>query len=330
MLVDLPAPGAYAALVLAGLTQTGANEQAEMAVVLKAAYDMADDGSGVHDLVPAADPARAALVLADEGRHLYTTKSGNEFQVPAGAFGVEPPGSQNPEKPYFDFGGSRHYIDELSPPESLEFDLVREADLALDKAVCDVVVESLAGPAPVSGAVRVDGAVWLTRSPETPTRRDTGRNLFGWQGRGEKPRSDVLADSYDQTTDGAIPTGDTADFNNVYRRSTGFHAPGSLDLTAVPAGALVEVFRNETATGTPAVVARLPGLVMGMRLRVYCGHGPDLAPRWRIVPRADLTPDTLVLRPAAGTAEILWRGHWPAALHPRDRYRAVQIRAGGF
>lgn len=330
MRVTLPGPGAYAALVLAGLTQAGEHEEAVMALVLKAAYDLVDDGNGVHDLVAAGDSARAALVLADEGCHLYTDANGAEHVVPAAAFAVASAGDpDHPGAAYFLLGAKRHYVADLSSPSTLDFDLVREADLALDKAFSDIVVEGLSQTT-TGAAVTVDGSIWFVRAPETARRRDTDRNLFGWQGRTEPPRSTVLSQTYDRDHDGALPHGDTAVFNNVFRRSTGFSAPDGRNQAPLPSGGLVRVFLNQAATGAAAFAVRLPALAMAMRLRVYCGHGPDQAPRWRILPRPNLVPDTLVLRPQKRTAEILWRGRWPAALSPTDTYRAVELRGGGF
>lgn len=329
MNVDLPTSGTHAALVLAGATQTGTVEAAEMAVVLKAAYDLIDDGAGVHDFVPAGDPDRSALVLSDQGTHLFTDASGTHT-IPPVAFGTE--SDDHPTHPgaaFFDHSGVRHYVNELAGAERLEFDLLREADLALDKARTDIVVEGLGGAAAL-GAVQVDGQTWLTRAATTPPARDTNRNLFGWQSRTEPPRQGVLSNTFDPATQGALPDGDTAVFNNVYRRSTGFATPGNRNTAALPSDALVEVFLNDTASGSPTFAARLPKLARAMRLRLFCGHGPDLAARWRILPRPDLTPDTLVLRPESRTAEVVWRGRWPAALASADRYRAVQIREGGF
>ena len=331
MLVDLPTSGTFDALVLSGVAQSGDEESAVLAVVLKAAYDLVDAGTGVHDMVPAADRMRAALVLQDEGTHLFTDANGVHVLDPD-AFGVEPadpevPGSE--DRPYFDLGVTRHFIGDLAAPEGLDFDLRREADVAIDKAEADLFVTGFNEP-DTGGAVRVDGSTWLTRAAGNLGSLDPTRHLFGWHGRRESPRSLALASSYDPDVDGALPDGDTAAFNNAYRRSLGFSAPGSLDLGSVPAGALVEIFRNPAASGSPDFVVRLPDLTMGYRLRVYCGHGPDRARRWRIVPRGDLLPDTLLLRPGAASAEILWRGRWPANVHPQDRYRSVQIRAGGF
>jgi hypothetical protein len=327
MQVELPAPGAYAALVLAGSTQTGSQEHDVMAVVLKAAYDLVADAAGVLDLAPAADPDRAALVLADQGRHRYTDAHGVVHVIPPESLGVTGPGDPHPGQAFFELDGVRHVVADLRPPESLDFDLVRESDLALDKARTDVVVEGLSHNT-TGAAITVDGTTWLRRAAGTVLRDDTDRNLFGWQGRGEVPRRDVLSHSYRPATDGALPDGDTADFNNVYRRSTGFTTPGDRNRSPLPSGGLLRVFANPAATGVPMHTVRLPPLRMGCRLRIFCGHGPDRPPRWRIVPLADLVADTLVLRPERGAAEILWRGRWPAASAAADRYRAVQLRKG--
>jgi hypothetical protein len=40
--------------------------------------------------------------------------------------------------------------------------------------------------------------------------------------------------------------------------------------------------------------------------------------------------DTLVLRPDAARAEVIWRANWPWDDEPADRYRAVRVSEGGI
>ncbi len=315
MLIDLPTAGTFDALVLAGTLSDGSTEAEEMAVVLKAAYDLVDDGSGVRRFEPAADTSAADLVLADQGRYLYSDPDGTRV-IPAGDFGVDT--TADPPRAFLMLDGERVFVDDIVDDGDLDlvFDLQREADLALAKERTDVVVEGMAGVA--DAAVAIDEHLWLRRQSPAAPRFDVARNVFGWQGRDEQPRRDDAADD------------DTIALGNAYRRTPGFNTPSSLNTAPLPSAVAVEVFGNATGTGTATIAARLPDLRMGLRLRVYCGHGPDEPPRWRIVPRPDLVPDTLVLRPDSFTAEICWRGRWPADLEPTDAYRSVQIRAGGF
>jgi hypothetical protein len=323
MRVDLPTPGAYDALVLLGALSDADGSPEQMAVVLKAAYSLVDDGSGTHRMEPSTDPTAASLVLRDVGRHLYDDGT-TTTEVPPEAFGVDEPDPAHPDDPprrWFTVGATTHYVADVvaDGDRHLLFDLMHEADLALAKQCTDVVVEGGGG---AEAAVEIAGETWLTRDfPVDPAAdpdshpADVTRNLFGWQARQEEPRSDAS---------------DWLALANVYRRTTGFQTPGDHNVGALPSGATVEVFDNAEGSGDPTLSVRLPDLHMGLRLRVYCGHGPDEAPRWRIVPRPDLVPDTLVLSPGDLTAEICWRQHWSLAGEETDAYRSVQIRAGGF
>lgn len=310
MRIDLPA-GPYDALVLSGTLSDGSSTSAAMAVVLKCAYDLVDDGSGEHRMEPATNAAEAALVVADDGRYLYTDGTGTH-EIPAEAFGVD--ATFEPPKAFFMVNGSKVWLADAG--DDLVYDLLRESDLALAKEVTDIVVEGMAGTP--NAVVVVGDAIWLRRQSPAAGPPDVQRNVFGWQARSEQPRL------------GDVQAGDTVALGNVYRRTSGFDVPSPRGASPLPTGGLVELFDNASGTGEPTWSARLPELRMGLRLRVYCGHGPDEPPRWRIVPLADLTPDTLVIRPDTDTAEICWRGRWAADLEPEDAYRSVQVRAGGF
>jgi hypothetical protein len=326
MRVDLPTPGAYDALVLSGALSDAPNASAQMAVVLKAAYDLVEDGTGTRRMEPAADRA-AALVLADEGRYLYPNPEHDptspdpdipeKVEIPGPDFGFVK-NADDTKRFFFMLGGAQHWIEDAG--DDLVYDFKRESDLALAKQRTDVVVVGGGG---AEAAVRIAGNTWLTRSfPVDPATDpdshppDVTRNLFGWQARQEEPRSDDMSD--------------WVALANAYRRTTGFQTPGDRNVVELPSGATVELFANAAGSGDPTLSVRLPDLEMGLRLRVFCGHGPDEAPHWRIVPREDLVPDTLVLRPEDQTAEICWRRHWSLTGERIDAYRSVQIRAGGF
>lgn len=209
-----------------------------------------------------------------------------------------------------------------------DFDFLRESDIAVEKARTDIVVEGFTSGA-AGGVVRVDGTDWLSRSHTAAAGEDTAGNLFGWQWRSEDPRalSDVVVPQ-------KLPPDYAPVFNNFYRRTTGFGAPGNA--APLPAGGLVEVFRTDTATDTPFAF-RLPGITLSARLRVACDDCPDVAPRWRIADVLPMRLDTLVVAPAPdaahperpqGTAALLWRATWTWDDYPKDRLRAVQILRG--
>jgi hypothetical protein len=332
MRVDLLSPGPYDALVLRGAPSDAADAPEQMAVVLKGAYDLVEEAPAEYRMEPAADPSAAALIVADDGRCLYPNPDHDSdhpdpaiprfVEIPTSAFGSVPR-PDGTERFFFRLGTDQLWVDEVG--EDLVYDLKREADLAMGKSVADVVVHGWG--ASTDAAVVVDHHTWLTRDlPEDLALHaddyppDVTRHVFGWQARGEGARAQAAED------------GDAVAHANVYRRTTGFGSPHLG--TALPSAGLVEVHTDShdptASDGEPALSVRLPDLDVGLRLRVYCGHGPDEAPRWRIVPRDDLVPDTLVLRPGQHRAEICWRQRWSLADQDPDSYRSVQIRAGGF
>jgi hypothetical protein len=206
------------------------------------------------------------------------------------------------------------------------FEPVREADTALEKERTDVVVEGhVAGFS--GGTVRVDGEDWMVRDGPGVTSPDTARNLFGWLARGEEPRA--VGDEDTALLPGSnLPETYHAGINNVHRRGGPFRTPGDRNRAPLPSGATVEIFTTPGPTGD-AYAFTLPDLTLSARLRAYCGHGSDEAPYWRIVATLPLVPDTLVVAPDEDRATVLWRARWDHALQPADRWRAVQILAGG-
>lgn len=68
MILQTPDPEAFGAALVTGWTQLGIDESFKGAVILKAAYDLTDPGGGdPFGMALAGDPARAAVVYADEG-----------------------------------------------------------------------------------------------------------------------------------------------------------------------------------------------------------------------------------------------------------------------
>lgn len=338
MLVKTPDPARYAAAVLMGRSDT-ASGVLGMGVVLKAAYDLVADGSNPRRMEPVADPARAAVVMADIGVTRFTAADGvppifgrivepSEFSILKGRTETEPDvpvltvdgrvfalsGIVAADDP----GLAQVLRDDMEPPEvtdtrHIDFDLTYEADTALVKDRADIVVTGFGAQ---EGTVGVNGATWLTRNPALPAVRDAdfARNLFGFQPRLGAPREGQA--------------GDSSAFASFHRRG-GFFGDAGTGI-ALPSGGLVEIFRSLDTSGDPDYALVLPDLDRAMRLRVYCGHGPDKPPHWRKVSLGLMRPDTLFVHPAANRAEILWRRRWDADIEPQDRYRSVQIAEGGF
>lgn len=319
MQIRTPDPARDAAALLMGRA-AGAGGDPQMAVVLKAAYDLVADGAGPRRMKSAADPARSAVVMADLGVTRFTARDGvppiiGRVVGPAD-FSVRP---GPPEAQILTVDGQVFPLADIAADDTgandqdLSFDLTSEADTALQKDRADIIVT---GFGTQEGTVRVDGATWLTRNPALPFApdADAGRNLFGFQPRLGAPRRGQA--------------GDLAAFTAFHRRGGIFGDAGTG--VALPSGGLVEIFRSLDTSGAADYALRLPDLGRVARLRVYCGHGPDTPPRWRKVALGPMRPDTLILHPGSNRAQILWRCHWAADLEPEDRYRSIQIAEEGM
>jgi len=322
MLVETPATGAFGAAVIAGTPGGPGPSAARFGVVMKAAYDLVPGGSGgsaPRTMVQVEDPDRAAIVFADAGVMTFVSQPpapAISATVTPADFTVKPwPTASDPDGQVLAVAGHEFAVPEIaaSDHQQLSFDVTYEADVALAKNRTDIVVTGFV-TATDAGAVVVNGAPWLRRTPPPTGDADSARNLFGFQPRTAAPRDSAV--------------GDSRDFANYHRRGDGFSAPGNGP--PLPAGALVEIYQDSDISGAADYAFRLPDLSHGARLRVYCGHGPDVAPHWRIVPLADPRPDTLIVHPATHRAEILWRTDFAADLAPADTYRKIQIRQGGF
>lgn len=324
MIIQTPDIQPFGATVVTGPVESDGEETQKITVVLKAAYDLVAAGAGPRQMVPATDPARSAITFADEGIYLFTSTDPEiaETVVPPDSFGLKPPASddENPI-PFFTLDGSEFILSAVASnlEQSLIFDLTYEADIALVKESTDIVVRGFVAIPSDDGAVAIDTEIWLQRDSSTPADRDTNRNLFGWQGRSESPRREWIG--------GPIEHNSTAKFSNVYRRSIGFSTPDNRNAEPLPSQAQIDVHRLSNGSDTTYSFI-LPRLDYDARYRVYCGHGPDEAPYWRIGAIGPMRPDTLIVEPDADTAIILWRAGWAADAEPEDSYRAVQILKG--
>ena len=211
--------------------------------------------------------------------------------------------------------------------EEIGYDLRYEADIALEKAHVDIVVEGWTSK--FGGSVQVAGETWASRAPDNlmpqPPDPDTQRNLFGWLSRTRDPRAKSTA----WTGPDSLPSGYEPGLNNFSRRGAGFTAPTTR--SSLPAGATVTVTRGTSASATETLTFTLPSSpVRSARLRAYCGHGPDRPRRWSIVQVIPLVADTLLIRPVGSppTATLLWRASWRHDAVPKEYWRAVQILEG--
>lgn len=302
MRIELPDTQPFAAMLLQGTGRVGGMEVPRATILVKAAYDLVEDG-GLRVMVPVADPDRRDIVLADLG----TTRTGS--------------------------GIGDHDDDPDTPPEDMEmtfFDVTYEADVALEKARTDIVVAGHVDAVPPEGLVLVAGETWLRRDGAPTDSSDLAGNLFGWMPRLETGRAIAVADDFepDFANGPVLPPAYGPAFNNFYRRSPGFSTPGSRNTAPLPPGAVVSVHQRLDQSDTP-YRATLPETALTARYRVYCGHGPDTPRHWRIGSIGTLNADTLILRPDANAAQILWRASWNWLAEDPAGYRSIQIMETG-
>ncbi|HEX8468586.1 MAG TPA: hypothetical protein VF620_12355 [Allosphingosinicella sp.] len=201
-----------------------------------------------------------------------------------------------------------------------------ENDLAVTKRHGDLIV--LGGRAPGrGGTVAIDGAARLRRGAGDDGDFDLAANLFGWHPRTDPPRKDDAR----MLAGGPPAAGDRLDrFNNAQRRATG---SVSLALAApLPGQGIVRITHSKIAPETedPVLLSfsyTMPAL--SLTLYLHEGRGPDREPRWCPHDQGAMTFDTLVVRPAAGTAAALWRKSWPWGAPGADTLRRAVVSEGG-
>lgn len=301
MNIQLPDPKSYSGAVLSGWTvnQTGGAETMTGTIIVKAAYDLVDQGGSPRIMNRVATAQRHAIIFQDSGSTVTDTQ-----------------GTADP-----------------ADDKVVGFNITREADIALQKARADIVVKGW-GEAGAAGEIRVDNASWFTRDKAaTSIYRDVTTNLFGWQSRTESPRNTNTADTF--KPDFEPPVIDTLPpefgpmFNNVYRRSAGFTAIAAESAKSLPSGKRVTITKT-TQSSTQTYRLDLPDLAMKARLRAWCGDCPDRPERWCIKGMIALMPDTLIVDPVAHQAEIIWRGlfDWNAPDGKPIAWRLAQIMEG--
>jgi hypothetical protein len=276
MNIQLPDPNSYGGAVLSGWTvnSTGGTEKLSGCVIVKAAYDLVGTGGAQKAMVRSKDKARFDIVYQDAGVSIIDTK-----------------GTADP-----------------SDDEVVGFDLEREADIALQKARIDIVVEGWSNPN-AEGQVRIDGTQWLFRAATATGAPDVSENLFGWHSRTENGRKTGTAANFKPVPGDELPPEYGPVFNNVYRRSTGFTAIAASQAQSLPSGKVVGIFKTVNGTETSYAIV-LPDLAMKARLRAWCGDCPDEPKRWCVKDTIPLVPDTLIVDPVGNQAEILWRGRF--------------------
>ncbi|MGD9749806.1 MAG: hypothetical protein AB7W59_02305 [Acidimicrobiia bacterium] len=197
-------------------------------------------------------------------------------------------------------------------------DVLRENDFAVAKARADVIVEGhLTGAH--GGRVTVDDRPWLSREMNAKAASvgaDTARNLFGWHQRTEPGRYP------DEGTEPLPKQLYAPMLNNVYRRTPGFFDLGIQ--AELPPGALVRVYQSPVGSGE-AYAFHLPSTRYEARLRSAGADCPDQPRRWAIVKVLPMRADTLIVRPGADEAELIWRANWWLDDIDQTGLRVVQI-----
>jgi hypothetical protein len=301
MNIQLPDPKSFGGAVLSGwtVTQTGGTEKMTGTVIVKAAYDLADEGGAARVMNRAKNPQRCSMVFTDTG------------------FPVDDDGKPDPADD--EIGG---------------FNVTREADIALQKARADIVVKGWS-EAGAEGQIAVDGVEWFTRAATATGYPDITTNLFGWQSRTESPRKtntpDTFMPDFDPPAIDTLPPQYGPEFNNVYRRSLGFSAIAAASAKALPSGKTVKITKTKNGP-IQTYQLGLPDLALKARLRAWCGDCPDRPERWCIKGTIALTPDTLIVDPVVHQAEILWRGQfdWNGADGKPVAWRLAQVMEGAI
>lgn len=301
MNIQLSDPKSFAGAVLSGWTVTQANGTETMTgtVLVKAAYDLADQGGAARVMNRAKDPQRYAIVFNDSG------------------FPVDEDGKPNPADD--EIGG---------------FNVTREADIAMQKARADIVVKGWGEPG-AEGSIQVDGTEWFSRATTAVGYPDVTTNLFGWHSRTESPRKtdtpDTFKPDFDPPAIDTLPPQYGPVFNNVYRRSTGFSAIGATQAKSLPSSKTVVITKTKNGP-VQTYKLTLPDLSMKARLRAWCGDCPDKPERWCIKSTIALVPDTLIVDPVAHQAEIIWRGlfDWNGTDGKPIDWRLAQVMEGAI
>ena len=297
MNVELPKTRPYGALFAVGTRlSAGGTVETIGSVIVKAAFHLtASGGSDTHAMSTDTNPAASALVMTDQ-------RNGN--------------------------------------------DVTREADIAPYKPLADIAVEGFLGGLDKQDVeVRVNGTLWLTRIQDInhdgvvdaadvaglPTSgvHDRNLHLFGYHPRAERLRQNdaTIADPTNPANwPKSLDEFDYYDnsFLNFHRRSNGFTASGNI-ASQLGNGQRIAVRK----AGSDALTVTLPLPRLSAMYRIWCGHGPDKAPYWTHTALGAMHADTLILRPDAANAEVVWRATWLWNAEPASSYRAIRVTEGG-
>lgn len=346
MIIETPHSSYYSAALLMGKLQCQLNtankldctgSPLNMAVVMKAAYDLIEGSENVWQMEMVADPERSAVVMEDRGTTQFINK-GIHHLIGSQSYKLYKVADEERYVQKLLINGEEFSLQEINDADevNIEFDLTYEADTALAKAKADIIVlgfvkeglsatEHLEDIKTNTSEVCVDDDVWLTREPVSSPDiidNDMQRNLFGFEPR----TSAVRWLNFNQQEYQAAAS--------MHRRGPSIFKGGNIE-TQLPSAAVLKIYQGAelTATGSEKktdFTLQLPALEQGIRLRVYCGHGPDQGRYWRKVNLGLMHADTLIVEPSKQQAVILWRCHWQADRVPMAQYRKVQIRQGGF
>ena len=348
MIIETPHSQCYSAALLMGklecrldaakkLDCTGS--PLSMAVVMKSAYDLSKDSENIWQMKAVADPERSAIVMEDRGLEYFTKRSSNKLIRRLISQDNYVPDPNKPKELSLRVDGEKYLLSTINNTQqmSISFEVAYEADTALAKEKADIIVLGFVAKDELNAVelleeinsnkseVFVDDDVWLTRDPISSSAiidNDMERNLFGFEPRTSAVRWLNFNQQKYQTA------------ASMHRRGLSVFKGGNIE-TQLPSAAVIKIYQgpqiNDTESKKKAdFILQLPALEQGIRLRVYCGHGPDEAPYWRKVNLGLMRPDTLIVEPSKQQAVILWRCHWNADLEPMEHYRKVQIRQGGF
>jgi hypothetical protein len=338
MIVQAPDNQVYGSALVSGWSQNG-SETLRIAVILKAAYNLVGPSGSIRQMQPVDLPVRVGIVYEDLGQYRYEDLGGvthvletNELMI----VGKDENGDPVPDrfssdkigKKYFSVNGLDVFVEDIiaQPSENLLFDVQREADIALEKARTDIVVEGYRFGT-TDGAVVVDGAPWMIRAATTPLGLDTSRNLFGYQPRLDDDRAIPVAADFVPAAGDKLPPEYSGIFNNFYWRSDDFTTPLNRNLSPLPSTGQVDIFKAADLSGD-AYSFTLPDLDLTARYRFHDGTLPDHAHCWRTTELGAMRPDTLIVEPDTNRATILWRVNWDAAAQPFEAYRRVEITQG--
>ncbi|MCW4464560.1 hypothetical protein OK351_03440 [Glutamicibacter sp. MNS18] len=291
MIIQLPNQPHLAASLAAGPVQRG--QAPHYALILKGAYQLpAADGDGIRQMVPAPDPAHAAITFADEAGTVHGTGYQSDMALRKARCDISIAGWLDTPA-----AGSRGMEGSLSVASRVWFTR-RTADTTAPPDDPDAV-RNLFGWQPRTLPPRAITPAPPDDDPVLPAHYTAG-----------------FENSHRRTAPSHSPH---------------FRTPGNNNTADLPAGSLIDIRQWRHGNETEAASYRLRSphaLLYTAQLRAWCGHGPDKARHWTVVTQCPLRCDTLAVYPAAHRAVLLWRCDWDSTLVPAAHWRKVQVLEG--